>query len=398
MNKKILLVCFLGLFLLANVQNALALGITPGRTTINFEPGLHQEVSFSIINSGHKDMSVVFMIRGEMNESVTLNQLYAEFNASEESKSFTYAVDLPQRIETPGKHEIEIVAVEMPKDLEEIGMVVGATLSVVTQLYIYVPYPNKYVEADVNVVESGGEITFLIPVVSRGKLDIVNMEAKIDVYSWSDEKVTSLVSNSDSLLSLERKELVAKWKPEVAPGKYKAVVNVVYDEDVSTIEKEFNVGEMFLEIRELVVKDFQLGEIAKFSALVENKWSNDLKDVYLNIIVYNNEGETMADFKSPTYDIGSLSQEEMIAYWDTGGVHKGTYDGKLILRYGEKATERNIQLKISDDKIEIIGITGNVVVRGSKFNLTNILLIGVGVLIAVNIVWFVIIRKLLKKR
>ncbi len=106
----------------------------------------------------------------------------------------------------------------------------------------------------------------------------------------------------------------------------------------------------------------------------------------------------MADFKSPTYDINSLGQTELIAYWDTGGVRQGTYDGKLILKYGEKATEKNIQLKISDNEIEIIGITGNVVIKGSKFNLMNILIIGVVVLILMNIIWFVIIRKILKKR
>jgi len=394
-NKRRLLVGVLALLLIVSMQNILALGITPGRTTINFEPGLNQEVSFSVINSGHKDMSVVFMIRGNLSEYVTMNTAYAEFSADEESKSFSYTVNLPERIETLGKHEIEIVAVEMPKDFKETGTMIGSTLAVVTQLHVYVAYPNKYVEGNVNVVESDGEMVFFIPVVSRGKLDIVHLEAKIDIYSWSDEKVASLVSNSD----LERKELVARWNPEVAPGKYKAVVNLIYDEEVSSFEKEFNVGEMLLEIKEIVVRDFRLGEIAKFNTLVENKWSNDLKDVYLNIIVYNNEGEVMADFKSPSYNVESLSQKEIISYWDTGGVHKGTYDGKLFLIYGEKSTERNIQLRITDDEIEIIGITGKVVVKGeSKLNLTNILIGVVLVLIVMNVVWFFIIKKLLKKR
>ena len=398
MNKNILLICILGLFLLLNMQNILSLGITPGRTTVNFEPGLHKEVSFSIINSGHEDMSLVFMVRGNLSEYITLNQTKAEFKAGEESKSFSYTIDLPERIETPGRYDIEIIAMEVPKESEEVGANIGTALAVVTQLYIYVPYPNKYIEGAVDVVESNGELIFLIPVISYGKLDIVNIRAKIDIYSGTEEKITSLVSNSDSLLSLERKELSAKWKPDVNPGRYKAVITLIYDENVETILKEFNIGEMFLDIKELTVKDFQLGEIAKFSALVENKWSSDLKDAYLNIIVYNNEGEVMADFKSPTYDINSLSQTEMISYWDTGGVHVGTYDGKLILKYGEKTTEKNIQLKITNDKIEIIGITGNVVVKGSKFNLTNILLIGVGVLIIMNIIWFVIIRKFLRKK
>lgn len=156
---------------------------------------------------------------------------------------------------------------------------------------------------------------------------------------------------------------------------------------------------MFLEILEVNVNNFQLGEIAKFEALVENKWSSDLKEVFLNILVYNNDNEIMADFKSPTYDIPGLSQSQMIAYWDTAGVKAGTYDGKLILKYGEKSTDKNVEMKISDDSIEIVGLTGRVIVKGKGgFNINNILIILVVFLIIVNIIWFAIVKRMLKKK
>lgn len=388
------------LVILFSLQSVLAIGITPGRTTLNFEPNLHKEVSFSVINSEHKDMSVVFMVRGELSNSVSLDQSQVDFSSIEESKSFSYSVNLPSQIEKPGMYEVEIVALEVPKGVGQNGATVGATVAVITQLHIYVPYPNKYAEAEVNVIESvgGGETIFSIPVVNRGKLDLVKVKAKIDIFSGSEEKIASIESNSESILSLERKELIAKWPAEVNPGRYKAVVTVIYDEEVTTILKEFNVGEMFLEIKEIVVRDFQLGEIAKFNALVENKWSSNLKDVYLNIIVYNLEGEVMADFKSPNYNIDSLSQKEMISYWDTGGVHEGTYDGKLILQYGEKSTEKNIKLKISDNELEIIGITGQVIVKGKgEINWNTVLIVAVVILIILNIIWFVIIKRFIKK-
>lgn len=244
-------------------------------------------------------MSVVFTVRGDLAEYITLNQAYAEFSSSEESKSFTYLITLPQSSLSSGKHEAEIVALEVPKDVKEKGTFVGATLAVVTQLHVYVPYPDKYVDAEVNVIESGGQTIFFIPVTSRGKLDIVEIKATIDIYSGDEQKIATIDSNTDSLLSLERKELVAKWDASVNPGRYKAVVTVRYDNEVTTVLKGFNIGEMFLELQEIIVKDFQLGGIAKINALVENKWSSLLKDVYLNILIYNNEGETMADFKSP---------------------------------------------------------------------------------------------------
>ncbi|MBI3623553.1 hypothetical protein HY212_05755 [Candidatus Pacearchaeota archaeon] len=395
----LLLLSFLAIIVLQIYQTS-AIGITPGRTTINFQPGLIQEVNFSIVNTEHKDMSVVFFVQGALNESVTLKQTYAKLSASDDSKSFSYLISLPQKFDKPGVYSADIVALEMPKDLENQGTFVGATVSVATQAYVYVPYPNKYLEGEINIVpDDSGKILFLMPVVNRGKLDIVNAKAVIDIYTALNEKVASFETESQSLASLERKELVAEWKPSVNPGKYLAVVNIVYDNEIANLSKEFNVGESLVEINDLYVKDFSLGEIAKFNALVENKWGNEIKDSYLNILVYNKDGETMADFKSPNYDLKALSKTEMVAYWDTGGVQQGNYDGKLILKYGDKSAERNIQLKISESNIEISGVTGKVLVRGKGSSSVNsLLVILIVVLVAANVIWFFVVKRFMKKK
>lgn len=383
------------------LQFVSAIGVTPGRTTFDFKPGMHEEVSFSIINSEHKDMSVVFMVRGDLADYITLTQAYAEFSSSEESKSFSYAVDLPADIKLPGKHEAEIVALEMPKDIKEQGAFVGATIAVTTQLHVYVPYPSKYAEVDVSIIEQeDGKTVFLIPLVNRGELDIVNAKAVIDVYTSLNEKVVSIESESIAVNSLSRGEIMVEWDSrEVNPGKYLAAVAIVYDNEVINLQKDFSVGEMSLEIIEILIEDFELGGIAKFESLVENKWSSELDNVHLNIIVYNNKGEVMADFKSPMYDVLPLSKKELVSYWDTAGVHEGTYDGKLILKYGGRSTDRQIQMKITDDFIEIFGLTGHVIVKKKGgLNINNLLLIGLGFLALANLVWFLIVRRLMKKR
>ncbi|HIH63312.1 MAG: hypothetical protein QT05_C0015G0003 [archaeon GW2011_AR13] len=389
----------LGLLVILIMQNISAIGITPGRTTIDFEPNLQREIAFTVINSENKDMMVVFMVRGNLSEYITLSQNHAEFTKDEISKSFTYSINLPSKISTPGKHEVEIVALEIPTDTKEKGSFVGATVAVISQLHIYVPYPNKYAEASINILESEDKKIFRIPVINRGKLDIANLRAIIDIYNGLGEKITSLETETETLNSLQMKELAAEWDTNVNPGKYSAIISVIYDNQVITLEKEFKVGEKVLEILEININDFELGGIAKFNALVENKWSEELKDVYLNIIIYNNEGEVMADFNSLNYNIGSQSKSEMIAYWDTVGVEKGTYDGKIFLKYGTESTEKEVQMKITENSIEVIGLTGHVVVKkAGTFNLNNILLILVIFLILVNVVWFVIVKNLLKKK
>ena len=399
MNNKFIFI-FVLVFLVGTLNLVSSLGITPGRISLNFESGVSRQLAFSVLNPDGKPIDVLFMIRGDLADYIVFNEDKIHFNSGETLKSFSYTLNLPMNFDKPGKYSAEILVLQVAKTDPELVTSVGAAVGVISELDVYVPYPNKYVEAEVNVIENNGKLTFVISSINRGKLDIVNLKANIDILNGAGEKITFLSTNTESLLSLERKEIYVEWAPEVNPGRYKAVATVIYDEEVTSVYKEFNIGEVFLEILEVNVPGFELGSIAKFDALVENKWSSNLKEVYLNILVYNNEGEIMADFKSPTYDIEALTQSKMIAYWDTAGVRQGTYDGKLILKYGEKSTEKNIQMKISEYDLEVVGLTGHVLVKGKGTGLSTntILILVVAILVVANIIWFVLIRKILKKK
>lgn len=386
----VLIGMILGIFIL---QNALAIGVTPARTSVDFEPGLHKEVSFSILNTEHKDMSVTFSVKGELAQYVTLSNEFADFSSSEESKSFSYTIDLPASFDKPGRYEGEIVALESSKSVNESGILVGATLAVITQLHVYVPYPDEYLETELKIIssEQGSNVLFLIPVVNRGKKDVAQVEAVIDVYSPSGEKISSVNANPEPLKKLERKELSATWFANVTPGVYTAKATISYSGKQIFIEKEFDVGEILLEIKEVVVKDFQLGEIAKFEILVQNKWSHSVNNTFIKIIVYNEQGGILADFKTPNQDFLPLQELRLPAYWDTAGVSEGLYNGKLVLNYGEnKKAERDIQIRVSEYGIEVLGLTGKVIVKEKgKLNLTNVLIAIVVILIISNVIWFI---------
>lgn len=401
MNKNFLVIILVCLCLVLTLQNVLAIGITPGRTTLDFEPNLQKQVSFSITNSEHKDMNVKLYVKGELKDKITLDQEEVYFSSQDDSKSFLYAVNLPESFDRPGLHVAEIVALEVPKEEGIDGTVVGATVAVITQLYVYVPYPGKYLEAELNILEtnSGHTTTFLVPLTNRGKENIENAKAIIQIYSNDNELIDEVDTGSIRVLVGERKELIGNWDADVEEGLYKAKVILTYDGEEKILEKEFSVGEAKLEIELITVKDFRLGEIAKFNILVNNKWGEEIKDVSVNMLVFGDERDTIADFKSPNYDISATSKMEMIAYWDTEGVQKGLYDGKLILRYGENKNEKNVQVKISDYSLEVIGVTGRVIVKGEGgYNLTNILIIVIVLLVLANLVWFLIVKRLKKRR
>jgi len=63
-----------------------ALGITPGRTNIAFEPGLEREVSVTVINSDHENVHLVVQVRGELNQSIVLENDKMHLNKNENEK------------------------------------------------------------------------------------------------------------------------------------------------------------------------------------------------------------------------------------------------------------------------------------------------------------------------
>ncbi len=395
------------LFIILLSSSISAIGITPGKTNLEYKPGSTERVSFSVINSEARDINVVILVQGELNRSIAVSEVSFSMKANEERRELSYTIEIPLGL-SPGPHKAEIVALQLPGKSQVGEAFIGAAVGVATQAEIFVPYPGKYAEIDLSVLgpDNDGNVIFVVPVHSRGKLDIKRVRAGIDVYSSLNEKVASLGTNEFSLSGGERRELTAPWDTkDVLPGPYRAVANVLYDESSARAEKEFSVGRRVLELQSIEVNDFSLGGIAKFEALVENKWSERINGAYGQMLVYNNDGEVMADFKSQTYDIEPLSKALMAAFWDTEGVRAGTYASSFFLKYADQSIQKDLQLEVSEDSINVIGL-GYVISKGGTRgrlggigdSLIVVLVTIIGVLIIVNALWFLYLRKRLLGR
>jgi hypothetical protein len=379
-----------------------ALGISPGRTTIGFEPGLQRSVSFSVINSESKSIDVVIAVQGELKDYVNVGTTSFSMTPGEGSRQVSYELNLPSTME-PGVHTAEVVVLQLPNDVGTSEAFVGAALAVVTQVHIYVPYPGKYANAELMIINADkeGEVKFVIPVVSAGEFDLVSVKANIDVYNKLNEKVDSFNTQEISVASGTKKDIVHSWNAGVPVGDYRAVATLIYDGETKMLEGEFSVGNQELDLQQIEVNDFSLGDIAKMEMLVENKWSENIQGAYAQTNIYNDRGELMADFRSAEYEIPALSKRVMTSYWDTAGVKKGTYDTKVFLKYAGQSVETGLQLKVKENSIEIIGL-GYVISSDSSGSSGGgnglIILLGIGilVLILINLLWFFLLRKKLK--
>lgn len=392
MNKKSIFCLMFSCMVLILLLNVSALGVTPGRKIVQFVPGDEQSLSFKIINSEDESVNLKIIVNGDLNESFIFENEKIIIDAGAEM-DINYKFIMPSEL-TPGTHNQEITIVEVAET--GTGSSIGAVVGVITQLQIRVAYPGKYAQVEFNVesAEAEQEVLFYLPITNLGQENLKSVSASIDIFDNANNKIAFVSTEKSPIQAGERKELIANWKADVTPGVYKAIAKTEYDGEEFVLEKTFNIGEKVLELTGVNVKSFTLGEIAKFEMDVENRWGDDIKNVYSQTHVFDENKNLIADFKSPTYDIGSLSNQTFFSYWDTDGIKKGTYDASVYLKYGEKFSKKNVQFEVSSNSIRTLGL-GYVISEGNiKGDVkTKILITVIVILIILNLLWFVIFRK-----
>lgn len=401
---KIFLMLAALLFIIMLTQNALALGITPGRVTLKFEPGLHQEIAFKVVNNEHKDMRVMFSIAGELANYITLNipSLTVSFKADEAEKNLAYAVDLPEKM-ISGEHEVKIIATELAPVGAEEGVQVGATVAVASQLLVKVPYPYRYARLRLTVSESDVNETtsFYVEVENLGRLNLEDMQAKIEIFSATDKKIAELNTDAKTIASETKAELVAKWTANANPGNYLAIASLEYDANkTAAAQAKFAVGTLIVDVIDISVESFHLGDIAKFDITLQNKWSENVSNVYATLQMQNESNYLIADVKTPSVELLPLSINVLNAYWDTAGVQEGTYDGKIIINYADRVLERKLKsrLTLNSIKVDILGVGITAKVTAAEAGKRNLMLVIVILLVLTNIAWFAYFKRRERKR
>jgi len=405
MNSKLIwkfVLIFVVMLVLAG--NVSGIGIAPGSTTVDFESGLERTVNFKVINNENKDMKVFFNVEGELAPYVTLSNLLVDFAAGEESKQFSYTVELPKKLKKPGTHIAKIIAIDLPPDADSEGTYVGARVGVVSRLEVKVPYPGKYAEAKLRISEGqpGEDAVFVVKVYNYGAQKINKAEATIDILGPTNERIATIISDTKSIDAKGMRELKAVWRPE-NPGLYHAVATVRYDGKIARAEENFYVGDVFIELLNIDVKNFRLGGVAKFEMEVESKWNDVLKNVFAEIEMRNQNGDAVGNFKSTSTDLDVLAKEIIIAYWDTENIEPGQYDATITLNYndGEK-TQKEFKADVALDGISIsfAGATARVVGSDAGEGIfgSGIIALLVIVLILINVGWFIYFVRRKKKK
>lgn len=376
-----------------------ALGVTPGRSTIDFSPGLEKDVTFTITNNEHRAFNAYIYAEGDLAPYMTFGNEIIEFTEADNSKDFTFHLKLPERIETPGDHWGKIVVMELPEGWEapEGETRIIATVAVMHQVRVKVPYPGKFMQLELSVQEAvpGEPVKFFVKMYNLGQEDIAKADATIDILGPTNEVIATLETQPASVKTMQKGELYAVWDSDANPGMYHASATVRYDGEVGKVDKTFYVGNMLVDILGISVKDFRLGGVAKFDILAESKWNQPIKDVYAHMVINDAQDNKVADFKSASLDMAEFEKAHLYAYWDTEGVQEGDYMAQLDLHYGDRVTEREIKTKVglNDISMDFIGGSAGAVTGEGDILEQYPVIILVAVLVAINMGWFLYFRK-----
>ena len=373
-----------------------ALGVSPGRTTVDFKPNLEKVVNYEIVNPEGKDVEFSLSVDGELASYVDLGMRTISISSGEERKTFSYTLKLPANLE-PGTRTGRIVITEIPKEVSSGESYVAATLAVATQIHVNVPFSGKYATSGMVIynTQPSEDVMFVFPVINKGQFELTSVRASVDVYNKANEKVGSFNTGSISIPSGERKEIVYNWENNLSIGEYRASAIVIYDEGSINLERVFSIGDKELELRDIVVDDFSLGEIVKMEMLVENKWSESIGDAYIETKILNDNEDVVSSFRSSAYDLEALAKEVFVSYWDTAGVTPGSYATDVAIYYLDKVSRKSLQFDVGENDLTIIGL-GYVVSSGDDSgdnSLIVILVIVIVVLIIINLLWFLVFRK-----
>ncbi len=398
-KRQLIVFTFAVIFLILGSFGASAIGVTPGRTTLDFKPGLKKNVELTLINSQKTDVDLSIGVQGELSKSVSLKQEFIKMSSGEEEKKIYFDITLPNSLE-PGLHTAEVVIKQKLNQRSSGQATIGTELAVVTQVSVYVPYPGKYLDAQLAVSGNEDKKKFVVSMVNRGTESINNARAVVEIYDSDQNYVRKIETTSVSLKPSDKGEIYAEWEVNAPQGRYNAKASIDYDGQKSSLEKEFEIGDFVLDLLQIYVKDFELGGIAKFNLVVKNKWNEPITKAYSEMRVFDSNMDEMADVKSATYDIPAGMKTEMSYYWDTKGINAGLYDANVILYYADKKTQQDLKLDVESNNINVLGV-GNVISSGSGSNgngLVTILLIIIGFLVLLNVLWFVVLKKKKLKR
>ncbi len=329
-------------------SEAQALGIAPAIVQIENGQGFTQIYTY-YVRGGSRGGEIQIKVNCRNNlglEEYIEPEFESLYFSPGEIKYFKVYVDIPSNFSTPGKHLCTVDASEVPSAGTS---TMTAFSSISSQIYIRIPYPEKFIEAALSApnVNVSMPVPFTISLKSLGMEDVL-ASGIIKITDSQGRNLGTLYTQQIMVKSLESGVIGADWDSTGnPPGIYNAKATVEYGGDSPALTGTvFRLGDIYIDINNITVpEEINPGDIVKFFIISESFWNMKIENVYIDLEVYR-DGAMVGSSTSESFDMGPWEEKTVTVYLDTSGMEEGEYDAVFRAHYSGKQTEKSIKFEI----------------------------------------------------
>lgn len=394
-SKIITKLLMFAILLFALMSSVNALGIAPAVTSEDFKPDLQQEFSFTVY-SENNDVDLIVYPRGEFSEFVLIDQNLIHMEPGQTSVKVRYKVFIPHSLRKPGHNVVEIVVEETPSEYDK-QTAIGGKVAVVHKLELKLPFLGSHATAKftTNNPRPVDLVKFTFGLTNDGAEDIDDMRAVVEVLNNKGESMGTDEYEIGLLKAGEVRKEIRSFSKVLIAGNYDARARIYYDGKVINEFTSFVVGGPYVEIESIGASDFRLGSINKIDLAVYNGWSEQINNVYGEVIVKDSNNKIYTVFKTISIDLLPFSGNTLFGYWDTSSMEIGDYILQVKLHYNGLLTEKEFDIKLLQDELRVIGLTGEVV-RGptkERDSTVSILIVAFIILMIFNVLLIIYMKR-----
>ncbi|MFT4261070.1 MAG: hypothetical protein ACMXX9_01405 [Candidatus Woesearchaeota archaeon] len=363
--KKLLVL----LIILLALPNVIAVSISPGVTSIDYEPNKELEFSFRISNAEGK---VAFRILDSpLSQYATLSHQEVTLEKGQ-VQTITVKLNIPSGVELYGVNSIRVEALKV---VESEGLL-AVTSGVRSRLEVQFPYPNRYLELtglriDGGIIGEGTDANALWNVINKGN-EQISYYTRIQLLDPQGDTLyeNELLQNNILAGQTHNNQYVLPTK-DLRPGSYTLIKELFYDDQQIKRDIVFKIGEKNLSITGHTLR-FKENRINEFFIEIRNEWNQEFTNIRAELKI-NDLSATTHPISLQRYP----SQARLNGFFNAQNLALGQYDATITINFDdlEGNTLQLIQKKpimITDD----LGQTKS----------TNWLIIGLYVLLIIAII------------
>ncbi len=346
-TNRIVLLITAFVFIILTVQQAYSLGISPSEQIFEYIPGKTEKSSITIQNTLGFEINVELTTSDTLGNSVTFPEGNMVKVPAASKVSVPITLTLPEEDTVYGK----VCAIVWAKRLPKSSSGISATERVGAKFCTEIPYPGKYLELQVSprsINVGTPSTTVLLTYTSKGKEIINSIKSTVYLLNKNGSIIRQYPVNEvkDLFTGAQETVTVNIETGDLIGGDYIIKAVTRYDEKTITKNATLVVGYPDIDINSYT-KNIAVNFADEFSINLKNKYLDDFKVVYAEIIIYTPDGKELTYSTAPiTLNAGSSGSLKTVV--PTKNLDVGEYPVKIILHFDGKTKEVDGEILVTE--------------------------------------------------